>query len=85
MPEGPPELEQAIQDFWHDQGDGPEKGGMVTGWFLCAEGLDGDGQRWMSWAWSSDIKSWQVKGYLHEALDSQMTGSLADEVRREDG
>jgi len=84
MPEGSPELEKAIQDFWYEQGSDESRGGMVTGYFVCVEGLDGEGARWMDWAWSKDIKTWQVKGYLHEALDSQMAGDVANEVLREE-
>ena len=82
MPPTTPELEDAVQDWWR-QGDGPP-GGIATKWMLVCEGMEADGDRWLRFAWSEGLKTWEQKGMLHEALDSQVAVQVADEVRAED-
>jgi hypothetical protein len=81
MPKTDEELDAAVQKFWQDM---EPPGGMATKWFLVIEGLGSDGGRWLDYVWAEDIKTWDVKGMLHEALDSQVAGQVADEIREED-
>ena len=37
----------------------------------------------MDYFWPGDLKTWDVKGMLHEALDSQAAGQVATEVWNE--
>lgn len=60
------------------------KGGMTIGWFLVTEQVTADGDRWLDWAWADGMKTWQVRGYLHEALDSQTTGEIVTSLREDD-
>jgi hypothetical protein len=80
MPGTNEELDAAVGKFWQDL----PRGGMAAKWFMVVEGMDSDGSRWLDFVWSDDLKTWDVRGMLHEALDSQFAGALADEVREED-
>lgn len=42
-------------------------GGVLVGWVLVAEWMGTDGERWLS-RLAMDLPSWQVRGYLNEAL-----------------
>ena len=81
MPKAPDELESSVQVAWRFRTDPP--GGMATRWFMVVEGMDADGDRWMDYFWPDDLKTWDVKGMLHDALDSQAAGQVATEVWNE--
>ena len=85
MPKSNDELDAAVSKFWQEV---VLPGGMTTKWFLVVEGFGDDGGRWLDFVWSDDLKTWEVKGFLHEALDSQVAGQVAgqvaDEIRDED-
>lgn len=77
MPIADDALDGAVQKFWETI---PPGGGMVTKWFLVAEGIDNNGRRSLDFVWTEDMKTWEVKGMLGSALDSQLSGELADEI-----
>jgi len=81
MPSSDDDLDSAVQRFW---GECDPPGGLVTKWFLVTEGIREDGGRYLDYVWTEDMKTWDVRGMLHEALDSQFAGSLATEVFAED-
>jgi hypothetical protein len=74
------DLDGAVQKFWQDI---PPGGGMVTKWFLTVEGIAPDGKRSLDFVWTDDLKTWEVRGMLQEAIDSQLTGQLADQILAE--
>lgn len=82
MPKASEELDAAVSKEWQEIWDPP--GGMATKWFLVVEGVDAEGDRWIDFVWPENLKTWDVKGMLHEALDGQMAGMVADEIREED-
>jgi hypothetical protein len=80
MPKTSERLDAEIAEFWQDM---EPRGGMVSKWFLVVEGLGPDGGRWIDFVWPDELKTWDVKGMLHEALDSQLAGMVVDEIREE--
>ena len=80
MPETTPELDSAVQEWWINR---EPKGGMVLKWFLVAEALDDEGDVWLEYSWSPGLRTWEQKGMLHEALDSQVAIQVADEVKED--
>ena len=78
MPRAADDLDACISNAWQEL-DPP--GGMATRWFLVVEGIDEQGDRSLDYFWSADLKTWDVKGMLNEALDSQVAGQVADEIR----
>src|ERR1017187_1135910 len=41
---------------------------ILTGWYLVAEWIDHDGERWLSRAYAAATSEWAAKGMCHEAL-----------------
>ena len=78
MPETNDELDGAVAKFWREM---TPSGGMAVKWFLTIEGMDDQGQRSLDFAWSADLKTWEQKGMLHEALDGELAIEVAREVR----
>lgn len=72
-------FDDAIAEAWKAR----EESGVVLGWFLVVEGLDKDGNRCLNYFSPEGAKTWQVKGYLHSALDSQNAADIAADIMME--
>lgn len=44
-------------------------GALVVGWYVVSEWVDTTGERWLCRIGSEGATSWQIKGWLHDALD----------------
>ena len=73
-------FDAAVTELWQGDNDG----GIVTKWFTVVEGVNPDGDRWLNFFWSDGLKTWDVKGMLHSALDSQVANEVAENVTEED-
>ena len=49
-------------------GNPPHPDATLVGWVVIAEWEIAERERLLSRLWNPDSSSWQVKGYLHEAL-----------------
>ena len=76
------ELFSAISNYHERNPD--TKGGVITKFFLVMEGIDVDGDRCIDYTWTEDMKTWDVRGLLHETLDQQLSGQLADQLMGDD-
>lgn len=78
--DGGARLMAALSDIVND-GDLGERsqGAMVTGYFTIVEMITPEGDRWLDWLYSEGTKVWQLKGWLHQALDMQLIGQIEDE------
>lgn len=82
MPVADDNLDGAIQRFCSEL---EPTGGMVTKWFLVYEGIRDDGTRYLGYSWQEDMKTWDVRGLLHETLDQQLQNQLVDQLMEDDG
>lgn len=74
--EGADLFDDAISEAWRAR----EETSTVLGWFLVVEGLDAEGNRVLNYFTAEGAKSWQIKGYLHSALDTQNVGDTVAEL-----
>lgn len=80
MPEEDEKMIEVISEAWKRR----HGGGMVVGFFVVAEGVKPDGERRLEYFWSRDTRTWQVKGWMKEAIDDQLIGEMRDMIEGED-
>ena len=73
------ELDAAISEAF-----ARNKGGFVTGFFAVVEGVDADGDHLLEWFHSDGVKTWHIRGWLHEALATQLVGQTVEMLEGEE-
>lgn len=75
-------LHDAIQSTHETEED--LEGGVLIGWTVVAEWMDGEGKRWLSGLSGSnggedDPPIWQTQGYLYNALHEGFPGDAEED------
>lgn len=73
------ELPSSIYDFWNAE----VGGGLPVRWALVVEGVDGDSDPVLEYAWSPNTKTWHLRGMLGEFIAAQDEGQVADLIIHE--